>query len=126
MKQESVCNVIWWLQLRGMGFKSTSLWGGLFFINSGALDAQVNLLVLQGGGSFTGGLVTGAPGLIELAGGGFNISGTTTTTNVELIGGALSGTNVLNGGFNWIVGDWGGSVVTVASNSLLQVTTGND
>jgi hypothetical protein len=110
----------------GTGTNTTVLGGALFFNNTGRLDVQTNLLSLQGGGSFTGGFVTGAPGLMQLAAGTYTINGTVTTTNVQLIGGGFTGTNVLNGGFDWVVGDWGGSVVTVASNSLLQVTTGYD
>src|SRR5258708_30729479 len=91
----------------GTGANSTALLGGVFFHNSGTLDVQTNLLSLQGGGSLTGGLVTGAPGLIQLAAGSFNITGTITTAKVELVGGGLAGTNVHQGGFTRPGGGWG-------------------
>src|SRR5258708_37725525 len=74
----------------GTGANSTSLLGGVFFHNSGTLDVQTNLLSLQGGGSFTGGLVTGAPGLTELAGGGFKIGRASCRDRGEISGGAVS------------------------------------
>src|SRR5258708_30121363 len=70
-------------------------------------------------------MVTTAPGLVELVAGGYTINGTITTTNVQLINGSLAGINVIAGGFNWVVGSWSGSV-TVAVNTLLQMTSGND
>ena len=56
-----------------------------------------------------------------------NINGTVTSTNVQLAGATLTGTNVINGALNWIVGDWSSGVqVTVATNSTLLVTGAND
>src|SRR5258708_39875700 len=86
----------------GTGAGATSLLGGVFFHNSGTLDVQTNLLSLQGGGSLTGGLVTGAPGLIQLAAGSFTINGTITTASVQLVGGGLAGANLIKGGFTWL------------------------
>src|SRR5260370_9163712 len=110
----------------GRGTNATVLGGGLFFNNTGALDVQVNLLSLQGGGSFTGGFVTGAPGLIQLAAGAYTINGTITTTKVQLAGGTLTGANVIAGGFDWVVGSWNGAAGTVASNALFDITPANN
>src|SRR5260370_21870420 len=47
-----------------------------------------------------------------------------TTANVQLVGGGLVGTNLLSGGFTWLGGVWDGSVVTIASNSLVAINGG--
>src|SRR5260370_28879174 len=109
----------------GRGTNATVLGGGLFFNNTGALDVQVNLLSLQGGGSFTGGFVTGAPGLIQLAAGAYTINGTITTTKVQLAGGTLTGANVIAGGFDLVVGSWNGPPGTLASNPFFCLPTGD-
>ena len=94
--------------------------------NVGVFNVEVGSVVLNGGGSFTGGSVAGG-GLLYLSGGGFNFSGTTTTTNVQLTGGVLVGTNVLSGGFTWSNGNWdSASAVTVAANTELYIVSGAD
>src|SRR5258708_15497600 len=98
----------------GTGAGATSLLGGVFFHNSGTLDVQTNLLSLQGGGSLTGGLVTGAPGLIQLAAGSFTINRTITTPSVQLVGGGVARGNLIKGGVTSLGGVWDGSVVTIA------------
>ena len=56
----------------------------------------------------TNGTVQGR-GFVYLNAGGFNLSGTVTTPNVQLTGGALVGNNVVHGGFTWVNGDWNGA-----------------
>ena len=105
---------------------NTTFVGGAAFNNTGKLDAQTNYIVLSGGGSFTGGTATNLVGFVYLNGGAFNINGTVTSTNVQLAGAVLAGNNVISGGFNWIVGDWNSSSDTIATNSTLLISTGNN
>src|SRR5262249_53295569 len=79
------------------------------------------------GGSLTGGMATNLIGYVSLNSGAFNINGTVTSTNVQLAGGTLTGNNVFNGGFNWIVGDWSGAASeTIAANSIFLIPSIND
>ena len=109
---------------KSAGTNATTLGTGLILNNGGTLDAQTNFLFLSGGGNFNGGSVTSAAGIIQLAAGTYNINGTTTTTNVQLTGGGLAGTNVIRGGLTWVAGSWNSAVVTVGSNSLLNISGG--
>src|SRR6266568_3052059 len=111
---------------KSVGANTATMGGGLFFSNSGKVDAQVGTLAFTGGGSFTGGTATNLNGIIQLAGGGFNINGTITSTNVQLNGGTLTGSNVIAGAFTWVVGSWGDANVTIAGNSRLNIVSGND
>ena len=96
---------------------------GVFLNNTGHLDAQTGTIALAAGGNFTGGTATNLGGIIQLAGGTFNINGTLTTTNVQMVGGSLTGTNVFTNGFLWSGGDWNtASPVTIAANTLLLLT----
>jgi hypothetical protein len=98
---------------------------GVFLNNTGNLDAQTGVIALDAGGNFTGGTATNLAGIVQLAGGMFNINGTITTTNVQMVGGSLTGTNVFTNGFNWAGGDWNtASPVTIAPNTLLLMTGG--
>jgi len=109
---------------KSMGIGTTTLGAGVIFNHSGTLDVQSNYLSLNGGGNFTNGSVTSTPGVIQLAAGNFTVNGTITTTNVQLAGGTLAGVNVIRGGFTWVAGSWNSTVVTVASNSLLNIQGG--
>jgi hypothetical protein len=104
---------------------NTTFVGGAVFNNTGKLDSQISYIVLSGGGNFTGGTATNLAGFVYLNGGAFNINGTVTSTNVQLAGASLTGTNVISGGFNWISGLWNSTVDTIAANSTLLITTGN-
>src|ERR1035438_8465816 len=98
--------------------------GVLFNQPSGVLDVQQGELALQGGGSFTGGYITtNVNGLTVLSGGSFNLNGTVTGTNVIEDGGDLIGTNVINSALTWQDGSWNNTVVTVSSNSVLNIST---
>src|ERR1019366_1488880 len=105
---------------------NTTFQSGAVFNNTGKLDSQTNYIVLSGGGSFTGGTATNLVGIVYLNAGAFNINGTVTSTNVQLAGATLTGNNVISGGFNWIVGLWNGTSDTIATNSTLLITTGNN
>jgi hypothetical protein len=106
----------------------TTIYGGVFFNQTGgSCDVQGGRVLLASGGSFTGGTATNT-GTLVLNGGGFLINGTLTTTNVQLNGGTLAaGNSVIYGGLNWVVGVWNnGGPMTIATNSLLLITSGND
>ncbi|HWN96631.1 MAG TPA: hypothetical protein VNT99_16500, partial [Methylomirabilota bacterium] len=113
------------------GASTNTITDGVTFNNNGLLEVLTGLLSLQGGGSFTGGTTTNAGGLIQLAAATYLINGTTTTTNVQLIGGTLGNGTVLRGELTWVQGvlasaGFGAVVtVTVASNSVLHIVTGN-
>src|SRR5258708_29354230 len=94
---------------KSVGTGATSLLGGVFFHNSGTLDVESGTISLQGGGSFTGGMVTTAPGLVQLVAGGYTINGTITTTNVQLINGAPGRGKVIACGFQLGGGSVGGA-----------------
>jgi len=92
--------------------------GNCPFNNAGVLDILSGTLVLQAGGTFSGGSATNLTGIVQLAGGTFNINGMVTSANVQLNGAVLHGDNVLSGTFTWIYGAWNSSSVTVATNSV--------
>ena len=106
----------------------TFITGGVWFNQlSGTVDVQTGELLLQGGANFVGGTANNPAGTIVLSSGSFNINGTIISTNMQLNGGALVGTNVLSGGFNWVVGDWNSAPsVTIPTGSILLVTSGAD
>src|SRR5262249_58960381 len=109
------------------GANTTVAAGVTFNQLAGKRDSQTNAIVLNSGGSLTGGMATNVVGYVSLNGGAFNINGTVTSTHVQLAGGTLTGNNVFNGGFNWIVGDWSGAASeTIAANSILVITSAND
>ena len=102
---------------------------------SGVLDVQQGNLVLQGGGSFTGGTATNNNGVLWLSGGNFNLNGTVTGTNVIENGGNLFGGILIQGGLQWQSGSWGftdnynnwhSAGVTLNASGLLMITTTND
>src|ERR1035441_2479435 len=105
---------------------NTTFQSGAVFNNTGKLDSQTNYIVLTGGGNFTGGTATNLVGIFYLNGGAFNINGTGPSHNVQLAGATLTGNNVISGGFNWILGLWNGPSDTIATNSTLLITTGNN
>ena len=106
---------------------------GTFFVNgtvfnqlAGVIDVQSGTnglqLTLASGGSFTGGYVTtNSNGITSLGSGNFNINGTTTSGNVVFGGTYLVGTNVIKGVLTWQKGSWNNAVVTVSSNSVLNL-----
>ena len=56
-----------------------------------------------------------------LGAGNFTVNGTVTGTNTWANGGTLVGTNVIDGGLTWAGGIWNNTVVTVTSNSVLNI-----
>ncbi len=103
---------------------STQIRSGVTFNNTGNLNVQSGTLSLQGGANFTGGTTANSTGTIQLALGGYNINGTTTRTNVQLVSGVLAGNNLLSGGFTWVGGNWDNSEVTIATNTLVLIVGG--
>jgi hypothetical protein len=95
--------------------------------NSGVVDIQTGSIVLNGGGTFTAGSVSGN-GVLYLSAGGFNLNGTlTTATNVQFTGGGFYGDNTIIGGLTWVGGNWNSaSSVTVTTNGELDITSGAD
>ncbi|HWN95451.1 MAG TPA: HYR domain-containing protein, partial [Methylomirabilota bacterium] len=83
------------------GASTNTITDGVTFNNTGLLEVMTGSLALHGNGSFTGGTTTNAGGLIQLAAGTYLINGTTTTTNVQLIGGTLGNGTVLRGELTW-------------------------
>src|SRR4029079_6779615 len=68
-----------------------------------------------------------AGGITRLAAGAFTINGAIASGNVELNGGSLSGTNVIQGELNWVVGDWNSAdAVTIAAGSVLHIVSASD
>ncbi len=107
---------------------STVFSSGVIFNNAGKLDSQTNFIYLNGGGSFTGGTATNLTGFVGLNQGAFNLNGTVTSSNVQMLGDAtLTGNNVINGALNWIAGQWNNSASeTIATNSTLYITGANN
>ena len=96
------------------------------FNNTGIVDVQTGVLLLQGIGNFTGGFVTtNSTGTTYFSSGNFNLNGTATGSNVVENSGSLFGTNVIRGALTWQSGSWNGTVVTVSSNSVLHINTAN-
>ena len=93
--------------------------------SAGTLDLQQGNFYLDGGGNFTGGTATNNNGALYLYTGSFTLNGTLTGTNVIENGGNLVGTVVINGGLNWVSGNWSGaSNVTLLTNSTLLIAGG--
>jgi hypothetical protein len=106
---------------------NTLLGNPVTFNNTGVVDVQQGNLVFQGNDSFTGGyLSTNSPGKTYFDAGNFNLNGTVTGNNVIESVGNLVGTNVINGALTWQNGLWNGTVVIVATNSVLNITTANN
>ena len=107
----------------GINASSTLLTGGVLFnLPSGVLDVQQGNLVLQGSGNFTGGYITtNSTGTTIFSLGNFNLNGTPTGTNVIENSGNLVGTNVIKGALAWVGGNWNGTVVTILSNSIVNL-----
>ena len=104
--------------------------GVVFNQLAGVLDVQNGInglqLTLQGGGNFTGGYITTNQfGLTVLNSGNFTVNGTVTGTNTWMVGviDILVGTNVINGALTWQGGNWNNTVVTVSSNSVLNINS---
>ena len=100
--------------------------GVVFNQLAGVIDVQNGTNGLQlafaGGGSFTGGYITtNANGLTVLGAGNFTVNGTVTGTNTWADTGTLVGTNVINGALTWVGGTWNNTVVTVSSNSVVNI-----
>ena len=92
---------------------------GVIDVQNGTNGLQLNL---SGGGNFTGGYITtNVNGLTVLGAGNFTVNGTVTGTNTWANGGTLVGTNVINGALTWVGGTWNDTVVTVSSNSLVNI-----
>jgi hypothetical protein len=104
--------------------------GVVFNQLAGVLDVQNGTnglqVTLQGGGNFTGGYITTNQfGLTALNSGNFTVNGTVTGTNTWAVGviDILVGTNVINGALTWQGGNWNNTVVTVSSNSVLNINS---
>ena len=80
---------------------------------------QQGNLVLQGSGNFTGHI--DHDGTTVFSVGNFNLNGTPTGTNVIENSGNLVGTNVIDGALAWVGGNWNGTVVTIFSNSIVNL-----
>ena len=103
---------------------NTTFTGGVTFNQlSGAVDVQKGNLVLQGGGSFTGGFTaTNNTSVTYLSSGSFNFNGALTSSNVIDNAGNLVGTNIIRGALTWQAGNWNSAPqVTLATNSTLYV-----
>ncbi len=116
--------------LKSGGTNSTVLspsGGAATFNTTGLVNvATTGSLVLNGGGSLSGGSFTGT-GLLYLDGGNFNLNGMITTTNVQETGGNLSGANMVNGALVWSSGNWDSATsVTITSNSVLNIVSAAD
>jgi len=101
--------------------------GVVFNQLAGAVDVRLGNLVLQGGGSLTGGTATNDNGVLSLAGGSYTLHGTVTGTKVIENGGNLAGANVIQGALQWQAGNWtGASSVTLDAGGVLYVNTSAD
>ena len=110
---------------KSAGGFSTTLQGGVGFNQlGGVVDTLTGNLVLQGGGNFTGGFVTtNTTGTTYLSVGNFNLNGTVTGSNFVENAASLTGVNVIRGALTWQSGSWNSTVVTVTSNSVLNINT---
>ena len=101
--------------------------GVVFNQLAGAVDVRQGNLVLQGGGSLTGGTATNNNGVLSLAGGSYTLNGTVTGTKVIENGGNLAGANVIQGGLQWQAGTWAGaSSATLNAGGVLYINTPAD
>ena len=111
----------------GISAGQTLIGNPVTFNSTGIVDVQQGNLVFQGNDSFTGGyLNTNSTGTTYLSAGNFNINGTVTGNNVIESAGNLVGTNVINGALTWQNGSWNNTVVTVSSNSVVNIATANN
>jgi hypothetical protein len=109
-------------KLAGSNAGQTQIGNPVAFNNTGIVDVQTGNLVLQGIGNFTAGYITtNSTGTTYFSSGSFNLNGTTTGTNVIEKYGDLIGTNVINSALTWQDGSWASTVVTVNSNSVLNI-----
>jgi hypothetical protein len=122
---------------------TTTLDSGVVFNNTGTVHGDSGTLDIQGGGvnSGSGTFATANGGLLVLdgitfsdgvtissstvvdLGGNTTVIGVLTATNLQLVSGTLSGTNVLMGMLTWSGGSISG-VLTIASNSVLNIVAG--
>ena len=129
--------------LKSGSTNTTTLDSGVVFNNSGAVRVRSGTLSINGGGvnSGSGVFVTVNGAFLDLAGidfangatidgsdavdlgGNTVVNGVLTGKNLRLVGGTLSGTNVLQGTLTWSGGSLAG-VLTVASNSVLNIVAG--
>ena len=112
----------------GTNTSQTLLLAGVVFNQlSGKVDLQTGNLVLQGGGSFTGGTATNNNGGLYFSVGSYNLNGTVIGTNVFETGGNLVGNNVINGAVNWSGGSWQyATSVTIATNCTVTIAGGGN
>ena len=121
----------------GAGGGSYTYFGNGVVFNqlAGVVDVQSGtnglIVLLNSGGTFTGGYITTNSGGVTLFNNGnFNLNGTVTSTNVlENYQGNLVGTNIILGGFTWQGaaggGNWNGAqFVTISTNSTLILNGG--
>ena len=122
---------------------TTILDGGVVFNNTGLVETHSGTLEIEGGGvnsgsgtystanggmlaldgiTFTDGVTIRSSTVVDL-GGNTTVIGVLTATNLQLVSGTLSGTNVLIGTLTWSGGNISG-VLTIASNSVLNIVAG--
>ena len=122
---------------------TTILDSGVVFNNTGTVSADSGTLAIEGGGinSGSGTFTTANGGLLVLdgitfansvtirsstvvdLGGNTSVNGVLTAPELQLVGGTLSGTNVLLGMLTWSGGSISG-VLTLATNSVLNIVSG--
>ncbi len=122
---------------------TTVLDGNVGFNNTGTVSADSGTLAIEGGGinSGSGTFTTANGGLLVLdgiffansvtissstivdLGGNTSVNGVLSAPELQLVGGTLSGTNVLLGMLTWSGGSISG-VLTVATNSVLNIVNG--
>jgi hypothetical protein len=120
----------------------TTLDASVVFNNTGTVNGESGTLAMNGGvNSGSGTFTTANGGLLDLdnmtfansatisggdavgLGGNTTINGILTAPNLRLVGGTLSGTNVLMGTLTWSGGNMSGNM-TIASNSVLNIVGG--
>ncbi len=129
----------------------TTTFSGVSFVNSGTVNVTAGSLDLEGGGSsptgahfnasagsllrFTGGNFSVADGSafagagsFVIAGGNTSIGATVGTSDFQLVGGTLSGSQTFTGGLKWTGGNMndGGSTTTVGNGGNLTIDTNVD
>ena len=122
---------------------TTTLNGSVLFTNDGLVNGESGTLSINGGGTnsssgiftttgsgqlsldnmtFSTGSTIGGSNFVEL-GGNTTIDGALTATNLELLSGTLSGTNVIQGALTWAGGSLSGDM-TIATNGVLNIVAG--
>ncbi|MGP8233898.1 MAG: carboxypeptidase regulatory-like domain-containing protein [Limisphaerales bacterium] len=129
--------------LKSGNTNTTTLDSGVVFNNNGTVRVRRGTLSINGGGitSGSGVFVTANGAFLDLAGidfangatidgnaavdlgGNTVVNGVLTGSNLQLVGGTLSGTNVLQGTLTWSGGSMAGNL-TIASNSVLNIVAG--